>query len=307
MAKASSVRGRYPGLPESYEPRVHLAEVTQVRRVSEGMARVTLGGEDMHDYPTTGIGDEYVRLFFPDEPDAGVRLPYVTAQGWEYAEGVEPSQMRTYTIREHRSGFVDVDFVLHEGGVAAAWALQARAGQRIGLNPPSALYARPEWARRQILVADEPALPAALRIAELTAGQVPTTLIAEVRGPAYQLEAAGVDIRYVWLRGTGNGHAPSELLPALLRSGVDEQTYVWVASETRLSRHARKYLRHERALPAEAYKSIGYWTDKSEEWSARYDALGDEFKVKVRKLYDSDRDTEDIVDEVARLYEAAGL
>ncbi|GAA3648065.1 siderophore-interacting protein [Microbacterium marinilacus] len=299
----------YPGLPEDYAPRIHLGIVTATRRVGAGMLRITLGGHDMHDYPTTSVGDEYVRLFFPDRPEDDVRLPFATERGWDFADGVAPSEMRTYTIRAHRPGEVDIDFVEHDGGIAAAWAAQARPGQQVGVNPPKALYDRPVWARRQILVADEPALPAALRIAELTAADVPTTLVLEVRGTEHQLlpDAPGDAAEIVWLRGTGNGHAPSELAAAVRRADVADDAYVWVASETRVTREIRTHLRRERSLPADAYKIVGYWTDRAEEWRERYDALGEEFHNRVRELYDSDRETEEIVDEVQRLYEAAGL
>ena len=98
-----------------YEERIHRAVVTGVKQLGPGMIRVTLGGDDLLDYPTTGIGDEYVRLFFPDEAHLEPRLPFVSGRGWDYEEGVEPSQMRTYTIRDHRSGEIDIDFVIHEG------------------------------------------------------------------------------------------------------------------------------------------------------------------------------------------------
>lgn len=302
-------RDTYPGLPSTYTPRVHVAEVTAVARVGAGMVRVTLGGPEMSDYPTTGIGDEYVRLFFPDEPDEHVRLPFVAGRGWDYPEGVEPSVMRTYTIRAHRPGSVDVDFVSHEGGVAAAWAAQARVGHRVGLTPPIALYDRPSWARRQVLLADEPALPAALRIAELTGAAIETTVIAEVPTSEHQLgvEAIGIRPAYVWLRGSGNGRAPSALVSALRRADIDQETYVWVAGETRLTRDARKYLRHERRLAGEAYKCVGYWTDHAEEWEARYEQLGKEFHDRLDALYASEGDAEEIADQISEMYETAGL
>lgn len=300
----------YQGPPGGYEPRIHLAVVAGARRVGPGMMRITFGGADMVDFPTTGIGDEYVRLFFPDSPDEAVRLPFVTDRGWDFADGDEPSAMRTYTIRKHRAGEVDIDFVDHDGGIAAAWALQARPGQQVGIHPPRSLYEPPAWAKRQLVVADEPALPAALRLAELTATEVPTTLILEVRGAGYQLLPEVTpehDVHIVWLRGTGNGNAPSELVSAVRRAEIDADTYVWVASETRITREVRTYLRGERALPADAYKIVGYWTDRAEEWRERYDGLGEEFHARVHALYDSDRDTEEIVDEVQQLYEAVGL
>lgn len=290
-----------------YVPRVHRGLVTGVRRVGPGMVRITLGGADMHDYPTTGIGDEYVRLFFPDQPNEAVRLPFVTERGWDFAEGVEPAQMRTYTIREHRAGEVDIDFVDHEGGLAAEWAAQAHPGQELGINPPRPLYERPAWARRQILVVDEPGLPAALRLAELTGQDVETLLIAEVRGEAHQVEAQAEGVDYVWLRGTGNGRGPSGLLAALRRAPIDDQTHVWVAGEARLTRNARAFLRHERGLPKDGYKCVGYWTDRAEQWQARYEEMGEAFHEQVASLYASDRDSEEIADEVQRIYEAAGL
>ena len=122
---------------EVYVPRIHAAEVTDVRRLGPGMVRVSFGGHDMQDYPTTGVGDEYVRLFFPDEPDGEVRMPFVADRGWDYPEGVEPSQMRTYTIRAHRGGEVDIDFVVHEGGIAADSGAAGRARPARGAEPAS--------------------------------------------------------------------------------------------------------------------------------------------------------------------------
>lgn len=307
---SAAVDAAVTGASGAYVPRIHTAEVTGARRLGPGMVRVTLGGADMHDYPTTGVGDEYVRLFFPDEPEGEVRMPFLADRGWDFPEGVEPAPMRTYTIRDHRSGEVDIDFVVHEGGLAADWALQARPGQRLALNPPQALYGRPAEARRQLLVADEPALPAALRIAELTAHEVATTVLVELRARenALLIELGGEDpVRYRWLSGTGNGATPSQLVDALRREEIAEDTYVWVAGETRLTRQARSFLRHELSLPAAAYKCVGYWTDRAEQWRARYEELGEDFHERVRALYASDGDAEEIADEVQRMFEAVGL
>lgn len=303
----SGTRSAYPGLPPSYEPRVHRAEVTAATRLTPGMVRVRLSGADMADYPTTGVGDEYVRLFFPDDPEGDVRMPFLVGRGWDYPEGVEPSTMRTYTIRRHEAGAVDIDFVVHEGGVAAQWALQARPGQQLALNPPISLYDRPPSAARQVLFTDEPGLPAALRIAESTAREIPTTIIGEVHGAAHELFADDRDVEHVWLRAAGNGRAPSQLLEAMRRVDIDADTYVWVAGETRVTRHARAHLRSERGVPGPHYKSVGYWTAGSEEWLARYESLGEPFHARLRAMWESDRDTEEISDEVAQLYEDAGL
>lgn len=303
----TSTRQAYPHLPEEYAPRIHRAEVVAVHRIGPGMIRVVLGGADMDDYPTTGIGDEFVRLFFPEHPDYEAPSPFLTDRGWDYPPGAEPSPARIYTIRGHRPGEVDIDFVEHEGGIAAAWAMQARPGQQVALNPPKAIYNRPEHMRRQLLIADEPALPAALRIAELTAADVETHLLLEVRGEKYRLFADAPDAEYTWVCGTGNGRAPSELARMLRRRGVDEETFVWVAAETKATRHIRTYLRQELGRSNESYTWRGYWTDKAEEWRARYDALGEDVRARIQALHASDRDGDEVLDEVQKLYEAAGL
>ncbi|MFI2103938.1 siderophore-interacting protein [Isoptericola sp. NPDC019693] len=297
-----------PPLPATYEPRIHRAEVTAARRVGPGMVRVTFGGADLRDFPTTGVGDEYVRLFFPEDPDEIPRLPSVSERGWAFADGVKPSEARVYTIRRHAPEEITVDFVVHDGGIAAAWASQARPGQVLGINPPYGQYELPGTARRQILVADEPGLPAALRVAEQTAGLVPTTLVLEVRGEGHRMVADVDGASYRWLCGTGNGQTPSQLEEALRRLDIGDDTYVWVATEGRLNRAIRKYLRHGLGLPAGHYKCIAYWQDDSEAWRARYDELGEEFRDRIRTLWtDKERDSEEIVDDVQRMYEVAGL
>jgi coenzyme F420-reducing hydrogenase delta subunit len=52
---------------------------------------------------------------------------------------------------------------------------------------------------------------------------------------------------------------------------------------------------------------VGYWTDRAEQWRARYEELGEDFHERVRALYASDGDAEEIADEVQRMFEAVGL
>ncbi|MGO1464709.1 MAG: siderophore-interacting protein, partial [Candidatus Corynebacterium faecigallinarum] len=163
--------------PADYTPRVHRAEVLAVTRVGAAMVRVTLGGPDMTDYPTTGVGDEWIRVFFPDAPADPVRLPELEGRGWTYADGIEPSEMRAYTVRAWRPGEIDVDFVVHGNGVATTWATTVDPGGEVGITPPVDAYTRPDTATRQILLCDEPGLPAALRIAEEAPAGMPSVLV----------------------------------------------------------------------------------------------------------------------------------
>ncbi|MBW3702915.1 siderophore-interacting protein, partial [Streptomyces griseus] len=97
---------------------IHRAVVARVQPLTESMTRVTLHGDGLAGFRTTGVGDEYVRIFLPHGPDrTDVSLPRTTEQGgWETPEGQPVAPMRTYTIRAARpeAGEVDIDFVLHE-------------------------------------------------------------------------------------------------------------------------------------------------------------------------------------------------
>lgn len=292
----------------SYLERIHRAEVTQVAKLGPGMIRVSFGGADMSDYPSTGVGDEYVRLFFPDEPGQEPVLPVIAERGWEFPEGAKPSQMRTYTIRAYRPGEVDIDFVVHDGGIASTWALAAEPGFALGINPPRGLYERPSAADRQILVADEPALPAALRIAELTPG-IETDILCEIRGAGYELLPAAELKSMTWVRGSGNGHRPSRLIEAVRRLDIpsDGSVYVWMAGESRVTREVRGLLRHELGLPGSAYKTVGYWTFESEAWTRRYENLAEDIKQSIDELYEAEGDPEANIDEVFRIYASVGL
>ncbi|RBL83822.1 siderophore-interacting protein, partial [Streptomyces cavourensis] len=48
---------------------IHRAVVARVQPLTPTMTRVTLHGEGLAGFESTGVGDEYIRLFFPHGPD----------------------------------------------------------------------------------------------------------------------------------------------------------------------------------------------------------------------------------------------
>ncbi|AEK35579.1 siderophore-interacting protein [Corynebacterium variabile] len=293
--------------PTDYAPHIHRAEVLAVTRVGTAMVRVTLGGADMVDYPTTGVGDEWIRVFFPDAPTEPVRLPELEGRGWTYADGVEASAMRAYTVRAWRPGEIDVDFVVHGNGVATTWATTVEPGGEVGLTPPVDVYDRPHGATRQVLFCDEPGLPAALRIAETAPAGMASTLVCEVRAEGYEISPTRDDVECIWLPGSGNGVAESRLPEVLTGMEITDEDAVWAATETRTSRSIRKILRQDKGLARGAATTMGYWVHDSEEWRAAYDALGPDFADKVRAVFDSGRDKDEMIAVVDELYESNGL
>lgn len=269
------------------------AEVRTVETLSPAMRRVVFGGAGLADYKSTGVGDEYVRILFPDDPD---RIQEVPAQ--LDPELVDLERLRTYTVRAHdlEAGTLTIDFVVHEGGVAAQWALQAKPGQQVLLNGPECLYSPPPDLQWQLLVADYAGAPAAIRLAEETTAA--TRLVIEIAADDHRLDVAARDgLEVLWVVG-GNGHGPSRL-EEIVRSLVRPEGtgYVWVAGESRTLRGIRKHLRHELRLPATAYKSVGYWIENGERWREQYDALDPETRAQLEAMWDQPRDEEEIEDE----------
>ncbi|MCU1518734.1 MAG: siderophore interacting protein, partial [Pseudarthrobacter sp.] len=213
------------------------ATVVGTRQLTPGMLRITLGGPCMAGFTSTGVGDEYVRVFLPAPGRREPVLPVPAGDTWEYLPGDVPSPMRTYTVRgtDPDRGTADIDFVVHDGGVAAGWAMQAKPGDVVGLNSPTGLYDPPAGIEWQVLVADATGLPAVARLVEQAPPGVRTRVLIEVPDRSHRQElTAGPHVDIAWVFG-GNGHTQSrldELIRAIdLPSGTG---YVWFAGETKV-------------------------------------------------------------------------
>ncbi|MGC5342755.1 siderophore-interacting protein [Streptomyces sp. DT24] len=283
---------------------IHRAVVARVRPLTGTMVRITFHGGDLAAFTSTGVPDEYVRLFFPHGPDrADLSLPETTENGgWRTPEGRPTAPMRTYTVRAVRpdTGEIDIDFVLHSHGVASGWAAAARPGDVIGLNAPTGLYRPPADLTWQILVADLTGLPAVARIMEDSPAGVTTRAVIEVPGPSsVQPLPDRPHARTTWSHG-GNGHGPSrlaELVEAAVPPGTDPAGgYIWVAGRTDVLREVRRHLRKELKLPTERFKVVGYWMPGAETWTDRYEALPAAVRSELDALWDApaEEDQEDV-------------
>lgn len=314
-------------MPET-PARVHRAEVLANTILSPSLRRITLGGADLSDYPTTASPDEYVRLFFPDADGAEPRLPRVVGRGWEFREGVAPSPMRTYTVRAHRPGEIDIDFVRHRGGLAAKWADDAVPGSPLGVSRPFAQFAAGAGTgagigpgvdagiARLTLVADATALPAAERIIEEAPPGLAIRLFCEIADPrdARLPDRSPARVSATWVHRSGNGHFASRVADAFFRADLatDGSEAVWVAGEAAMTRRIRGHLRRTLRFPAAHTHIVGYWTDNEEAWRERFDALSPADRGLLDSLYADYGDARDegreaVLDSIYALYERVGL
>jgi NADPH-dependent ferric siderophore reductase len=287
--------------------RVFRAVVVRVQDLTPSMKRVVLGGPGLAGFESTGVGDEYLRVLFPAAGATEPVLPVVVDNTLDF-QAIDLDLLRTYTVRDHdpAAGEVTIDFVVHEGGVASTWARTARPGDVVGLNSPTGMYDPPAGLTWQVLVADCAGLPALARILEHTPAGVRTRVVVEVPDDGHRVDLAGA-AEVTWVSG-GNGHAPSlleDVVRSLPQPGPDG--YVWVAGESKALRGVRRYLRRELGLPASSYKSVGYWIEDGEAWTARYDALDDATRRSLEAMWQSDRPEEEIEDEYDERLTALGL
>ncbi|MFI6390675.1 siderophore-interacting protein [Nonomuraea sp. NPDC050540] len=282
------------------------AEVIGTRHVTPLMIRVTLG---LDGYVSSGAADEYFKMFFPAEGQREPVLPEVVEGRWVYPEGVPEPVLRTYTVRRFTPGTgemdvdtMDVDFVVHEGGVAAPWAMRARPGDRVGVSAAHGLHRPPREASWQLIVGDATALPAIGRIVEELPAGTSATVYAQVAGPAERQEfdtRGQVDITWLYPGDIG--------LPEVVRRHDVRDAYVWAAGEAAAMRAIRKYLRHDLRLPADRFATLGYWRPAAEEWQRRFEQVAPDVRARVAVTRERGGDTEQCQDEFDAALEAAGL
>jgi len=291
--------------------RLFTATVLGRSMVTPGMVRVTLGGEGLRELETTGVGDEYVRLFFPDLETGELVLPEVNDKGqWKYPEGKTPAHCECYTIRAFRPGEIDLDFVIHDHGRASEWAQATKPGDVISIRQPYGIYEAPAGTDWVLFVCDATGLPALGRLVENLPAGVEARAIVEVPDASHeQVFETKADFRIVWLHGAGNGIAPTRLEEVVrtVSFPADRNTYVWVAAESKGVRPIRRYMRHELGWGPSKYSVTGYWTANVEAWNAGWQALDANLRQQIDDLWVSGREHEEVADEVEAMMEKFGL
>lgn len=288
------------------------ATVLSSRYLTPGMIRVTFGGTGLADYPVTGIPDEYMRFFFPNEQTGRLHLPLIDEYGgWTYPDGREAIRCSTYTVRAHRpeTNEIDIDFVIHEGGLASDWARTARPGDRITVNRPRGICDRPADAAWQLLVCDATGIPALSRLLEQSPKSLQTRVFVEVASAEHEQDLPHHDFATVtWLHRSGNGVAPSRMADVVRAMPLAPTPgYIWVAGEQRVVRSIRKFIRQDLGLPPERYELVAYWTHDNQAWQEGWKALPQEVRDAIDASWSSGRDVEDLRDEYYATLEKYGL
>jgi NADPH-dependent ferric siderophore reductase len=239
---------------------VDVLTVASVRDVTPSVRRVALSGSPA----AVAAAGPTVSLLVPRVGDPAPRWPRVAKDGRiVWPDGAHGVSLRSYTARRQdpAAGLVEIDFVLHGDGPAAAWAAAAVPGALLGSAGGGSLGERP--AGQLLLAGDETALPAIARILAEAAPTAVGTALLEVAGPAEEqpLPApAGVTVR--WLHRGATPPGESTLLVDAI-AGLDrpagDDVFAWVAAESAAVRAIRADLRGRWGLGRAQHHAIGYW------------------------------------------------
>lgn len=239
-------------------------EVRRASLITPRMKRITLGGPELEGFVTLAPED-HVKLFFPAPGREDPVLPIVGPLGLALPIGAKGKPIsRDYTPRRYDPsvGELDIDFFLHGDGVAARWAAQAGAGQRIGVGGPRGSYVLSGDFDWHLLVGDETSLPEmSRRIEELPAGVRAYALIAVTDGGEEQPFETPAEVVVRWVHRaahepTEEGPLASELRRFQLPPG---NGFTWIAGEASEVRSAYRHLVNERGVDRALVHASGHW------------------------------------------------
>ncbi len=244
-----------------HDLRLRLLDIVGLASVTPRLVRVTFGGEHLTDFCSPGF-DDHVKVFVPPKGEAFDSLPPLGPEGPMFKAGAPSPARRDYTPHHHDPAALtmQVDFVLHGEGPAAAWARRARAGDKVIVGGPRSSFLVGVGFDWHLLMGDDTALPAIRRrLAELPAGSR-AVVFAEVERPGdAEPFASDATVETYWVyRSRGDGGSAC-LLDALAGVRLPEgDYYAWIACESSDAKAIRKALL-ERGADRRSLKAAGYW------------------------------------------------
>ena len=228
------------------EPRI--LDVIRTQQFTPNMRRITLGGSALASFPPDQES-AYIKMLFPQE-------------------GAEKLLLRTYTVRHHRDGEIDVDFVIHaDGGPAANWAISTKPGDTIavrGPGPKKLVNLDADWF---LILGDMTALPAIGANIELLPDDAVGHAIIEIIDEAdMQVFSPPKNFEVQWIINPHPGEKSHLLIEHVKKLPWRDGTpSVWAACEIGAMHKLRDYFRKDRQLDKHDLYISSYWKHGSSE------------------------------------------
>lgn len=249
-------------------------EITRIEDLGPRMRRLTLSGPQLDAFERDGHAlpafrsdgpDDHIKVFPPPADGSTVVLP-AQDDGKLLWPADHSAIHRDYTVRRVVAHAGDcgapdaivVDFVLHEGGVAAQWATRVHVGDRLHVAGPRASTTLTP-VEHLVLLGDATALPAIGRFIEEAPPATSVTALIEVVDAADEQNLhrpGGGELDITWVhRSAGDDLVTrAQALPEL-----SDDPYVFIAGEHSLVRTLRRVFRDEHGLDRDRCRAAGYW------------------------------------------------
>jgi len=229
------------------KPSPRILTVVAKQSLSNNMVRITLGGEQLENFPQDQESG-YVKLVFPSSDPTAKPI------------------MRSYTIRSFDAQALELvlDFVVHgRNGPASAWAMDADIGTTILVGGPGDKKLVDNRADSFIIVGDLTALPAiSVNVAQLpesAVGHVVIEVIDESDQLALELPK-GMQVHWVINpQPTSVNTLLADAVKVLPWPNEHQKLNVWVACEYSAMRNLRQYFCNEKSVAREDIYLSSYW------------------------------------------------
>ncbi|KAB2715122.1 siderophore-interacting protein [Brucella intermedia] len=245
-------------------------ETIIVERLSPSLIRVVLKVEDGERLLPSGHPDEWVRLALKPDAQTPVTLPVKMENGkWGRPVGSQHCPNRPYTIRRWNPATceITIDIVVHEDGVAATWAKNAKVGDVVGICNPEGRFWIPRGSEWLLMLTDITGLPAVGRILE----ELPEGFraIVHVEVPSEddrQVIATKADALVTWhachgLKSERPGYTELPRIARTITELPEGSGYIYIAGEARAVSDCRKHFRDVLGFDKNRIDAIGYWIE----------------------------------------------
>lgn len=226
--------------------RDRVLEVKSIRNLSENLKRLTFNSSDLFDFKKSDVGG-YIKLKFINNCFNNHR---------KYL-------LRPFTIRAYRTEDleIDIDFVIHNKGLASKWVKNAKVGDRIsisGLGKKQELNLKYDWF---FFIGDLSALPAISVNLETINKNSRGIIILETLSKSDQIiENIPENFSIHWVLNS-EPHISNDLLLNKIKkiNWLEGNPFIWTACEFSNMKKIRKFFFSKCKIIKEQIYISSYW------------------------------------------------
>jgi NADPH-dependent ferric siderophore reductase len=241
-------------------PRFRQMWVRRVGDVSPRLVRITFAGPDLESL-TVEHPAASVRLLLPWPGTQELVVPSWNGNEFLLPDGRRPA-IRTLTPRrvDPETFEIELDIVIHGGGVVSEWAQAAEPGDPAAISGPGRGYAIDRDAPAFFLGGDETAIPAISQILAALPAERPVQVHIEVAHPDARIALPDHPrVTAEWCDLTPDAPSGDALFAAVRSADLEPGIRVWVAGEAAAMQRIRHHLFEDRGLPRSQASVRGYW------------------------------------------------